>query len=74
MLVFVVFCKESRLWVGKNLIATKQFSIFFTISFVLEWHIVTPEATTQGVPSKCLSRTEYLVSEYSTFYRVKNSF
>ena len=36
MLVFVVFCKESRIWVGKKLIATKQLSIFFTVSFVLE--------------------------------------
>ena len=36
ILVFVVFCKESRIWLNKKLIPTKQLSIFFTMSFVLE--------------------------------------
>ena len=39
MLVFVIFCEESRIWVGKKLIPTKQLSICFAVSFILELHI-----------------------------------
>ena len=32
-----VFCKESRIWVRKKLIPTKQLSILFAVNFLIKW-------------------------------------
>ena len=57
MLVFVIFCKETRVWKGKKLISTNYLSIFFTVNFVLEQHIENTRKQPVGViPSKCFSR------------------
>ena len=56
MLVLVVFCKESRIELGKKWILTQQLSIFFTVNFVLDSILKTPEATTHRYSFKVFSR------------------
>ena len=56
MLVFAVFCKESRIWAGKKLIPTKQSSVFFTVSFVLESHVENTRSNHAGISLKCFFR------------------
>ena len=52
-----VFCKESRIWVRKKLIPTKQLSILFAVNFLIKWvrlnyattHHQPPPTTSQNI-------------------------
>ena len=52
-----VFCKESRIWVRKKLILTKQLSILFAVNFLIKWvrlnyattHHQPPPTTSQNI-------------------------
>ena len=52
-----VFCKESRIWVRKKLIPTKQLSILFAVNFLIKWvrlnyattHHQPPTTTSQNI-------------------------
>ena len=56
MLVFVVFCKELRIWVGEKSIPTKQLSIFFTMSFIRIANWKHQKQPFRSIPLKCFSR------------------
>ena len=57
-----VFCKESRIWVRKKLIPTKQLSILFAVNFLIKWvrlNYATTHHQPPPTPSQNISTTHH---------------